>query len=586
VSGVLWCRRVGNDISGVLYVAKDQPAGFLAQEVGNMKPVRSWFSAAVVLAMVATPVAISSSGATAAGASTSSHRAINCAASSAMCTEVADSDEVFGHYVGHDEPSVLFESNTPGSGNHMRYNLTLPTEPSANNPNAVNKSYAFELSGTEWLGMAMCDTQSFPEQVSTCPPDSDKNILDPAVSPKHVGEAYMEMQFYPPGWIPWPTWQVAVGASSCDPTRWCAALNIDSLSLDPVTGQTNNPTCLSQVGEEYVNFAFITKSGVAQGPANPVDATTLGTYTPSTKDLFMNSGDHLQVSFGDTSKGLKVGINDLSSGQSGSMTASAANGFAQVKFDPNGSSCTAMPYNFHPMYSTSSTNTRVTWASGSYNVAFDTEIGHFQFCNGPYQIPATQFGLDSKGNPTVCPGDDTEGRGPTATPNDGDDLFCFPGREALVYKVSGCTFTNTGFDGASYQPLWPDGNTAMHPTPFQFSSPETGPTYSSQYAQAGFEADLPSIESSCDPTTGLGCTLIPQTDEGTPAIFYPFYSKTNTTAGCVWQFGNNIPGETSNFGQNAQYGTLLQLDYTQMGGGVAAFYQDFRKIIANPCLQG
>ena len=152
--------------------------------------------------------------------------------------------------------------------------------------------------------------------------------------------------------------------------------------------------------------------------------------------------------------------------------------------------------------------------------------------------------------------------------------------------MSGCTFTNNGFDGASYQPLWPDGNTAMHPTPFQFSSPETGPTYSSQYAQAGFEADLPAIESSCDATTGLGCTRIPQTDEGTPAIFYPFYSKTKTGAGCVWQFGNNIPGETSNFGENAQYGTLLPLDYTQMGGGATAFYQDFRKIVKNPCPQG
>ena len=135
-----------------------------------MKPVRSWLSAAAVLAVVAAPVAIGSNGATAAAASTSSHTAINCAASSAMCTEVVNSDDVFGHYVGHDEPSVLFESNTPGSGNHMRYNITLPTDPSANNPNAVNKSYAFELSGAEWLGMAMCDTQSFPEQVSTCPP--------------------------------------------------------------------------------------------------------------------------------------------------------------------------------------------------------------------------------------------------------------------------------------------------------------------------------------------------------------------------------------------------------------------------------
>ena len=116
----------------------------------------------------------------------------------------------------------------------------------------------------------------------------------------------MEMQFYPPGWIPWPTWQVAVGASSCNPTMWCAAMNIDSLSLNPVTGQANNPTCLDKVGEEYVNFAFITKNGKSTGPANPVDATTTGTYTPSPADLFMNSGDHLTVSFTDTPNGLKV----------------------------------------------------------------------------------------------------------------------------------------------------------------------------------------------------------------------------------------------------------------------------------------
>ena len=44
-------------------------------------------------------------------------------------------------------------------------------------------------------------------------------------------------------------------------------------------------------------------------------------------------------------------------------------------------------------------------------------------------------------------------------------------REALVYKVSGCTFTNTGFDGASYQPLWPDGNTAMHPDALPVQQP-------------------------------------------------------------------------------------------------------------------
>jgi len=510
------------------------------------------------------------------------HMHIDCSTAAAMCAEVANSDEVFGHYVGHDEPSLAFYSHKPGSGNRMSYNVTLPVEPPASSPNNVNKAFSFELTGSDWFGMAMCDTQSYPELIKTCTPDSDSNILNPATSPRHAGMAYMEMQFYPPGWIQWPTWATAVGASSCDPTRWCAALNIDSLAVNAVTNQLNNPACQAQAGVEYLNFAFVTRNGKSTGPANPLQST-LATFTPSSQDLFMNQGDHLKVAFGDTANGLKVTINDLSTGQSGSMTASKSNGFAMVKWDPNGTTCQAIPYNFHPMYSTSSTKTRVTWNAHAFNVGFDSEIGHFQFCTGPKPIPATEFGLLPNGNPTVCPKGNNEGRGLNATPADGDDAFCFPGKEAPVYKVTGCTFTNTGFDGASYQRLWPDGNATMHPTPFQFSSPTTNGL---QYSQAVFEADLPAVEGTCDITTGNGCTLIPQTDAGGPATFYPFFSDTKKGGGgCIWQFGNDIPGEISNFGQNGQYGTLLPLDYTQPGGFAANFYNNFRNIIPNPCPQ-
>jgi hypothetical protein len=570
------------------------------------KPVRSWLTVVAVAAAVATPIALSSGAVTQASTSAKAHHAataaykrgafkawagnhypvhahINCAYSSASCTEVGNSKSVFGYYVGHDEPSVLFNSNAAGSGNHVRYNLILPKDPANTNVNVPNKSFAFELSGAEWLGMAMCDSQSFPEQVSTCPPNSDNNVKNPAVTPVHVGQAYTELQFYPPGWVQWPTWQVAVGASSCNPTMWCAALNIDSLSLNPVTGQANNPGCLARTGEEYVNFAFVTKNGHSTGPANPLDATTAGTFTPSSKDLFMNSGDHIQATMADTPNGLKVTLADKTTGQTGTMTASKANGFAQIKFDPNGTSCTAIPYDFHPMYSTSSTKTRVTWAAGSYNVAFDTEIGHFQFCTGPYKIPATEFGIDSNGNPTVCPSPDNEGRGASQSPADSDDVFCFPG--GPTYKVAGCTFTNSGWDGASYQRLWPNGNKKIHPTPFQFTSPLTGTNYTKQYSQIGFETDLPATESTCNGSTGVGCTLIPTTDQGQPAQFYPFYSTTKVGGHCYWQFGNDIPGMISNFGQNGQYGTLLQQSYTQQGGASAEFYNDFRNIIPNPCPQ-
>ena len=327
----------------------------------------------------------------------SQHVSISCEYST-LCPDLVDSSTVFGEdeYVGHDEPSLLFYSNQPGSGNRMQYSVTLPNDPTPAHPTQPGKAYNFELNGALWFGMALCDTQSYPEQVSTCTPDSDSNIVDPAVSPNHPGTAFLELQFYPPGWVPWPTWSVAIGASTCSPTKWCAAMNVFSLLEDPVAGTLQNPTCAAKVGIETFQFAFVTKSGVAQAPANPLDAT-LATYTPNPRqDLFMNSGDNLTLSIHDSADGVQAEINDLSTHQSGSMTASPANGFVQIQYDPTGTSCNAIPYAFHPMYSTASEQTRVPWAAHSYNVAFSDEIGHFQFCNGA-TVPATPFGLDNGG---------------------------------------------------------------------------------------------------------------------------------------------------------------------------------------------
>jgi hypothetical protein len=533
-----------------------------------------------------------------AAASTAPHAAVNCAYS-ALCAEVANPSEVFGpEYVGHDEPSAVFYSHIPGSGNHMTYSLRLPRDPSPVNPNTPGKSYQFELNGAIWFGMALCATQSYPEQVSTCTPDSDSNIVDPAVSPNHPGTAFLELQLYPPGWIPWPTWQVAVGASGCDPTRWCAAMNIFSLAEDPVAGTTLNPTCTARIGGsiEYFNFAFLSKDGRTTAAANPVDATT-ATFTPDlSRDLLMNSGDNLSISLGDTPDGLRTVIQDRTTGQTGSMTASAANGFGQVQYDPTGTSCVDLPYDFHPMYSTSSEQTRVIWAAHSYNISFTSEIGHFENCTGPNPIPATPFGLDAAGNPVTCPAGNSEGFGSNTSPTDNDDDFCFPGTEALRIHTNGCTDTNAGFDSLGYQRVWPDGNTALHPQPVLFSSPLTGPGDRVNYSRVAFEANLPRIEVPiCNRTTGAGCTLIPITDKGTPAAFYPFFSafqegvqNEQGNGGCRWGFGNVLPGATTDFGRNAQYGSLLSLTYLIFGGGGAThqLINNFRQIIPNPCPAG
>ena len=310
----------------------------------------------------------------------------------------------------------------------------------------------------------------------------------------------------------------------------------------------------------------------------------------------MNSGDNLKVSLGDTPHGLRAIIHDVNTGQTGSMTASAANGFGQVQYAPAPStSCVNQPYDFHPMYSTSSEQTRVIWAAHTYNTGFSDEIGHFENCNGPNPIPATPFGVDPSGNPISCPAGNTEGFGSNTSPTDGDDSFCFPGTEALRIHISGCTNTNAGFDGLTYQPVWPDGNTLMHPEPFLFSSPRTGPGDRVNYSRMAFEADIPRIEPGNCRFTGVGCTLLPVTDKGAPVAFYPFFSifrgggqNQQGNGGCVWAFGNDLPGATTDFGRNAQYGSLLATTYLAVGGGGATTvrFNNFRQIVSNPCPAG
>jgi hypothetical protein len=530
-------------------------------------------TAVVTAGVLGTTSASAQSAAPATSAATSA-KSQACVSGKLMCAEVEDYDHAFGDkYVGHDEPSTLYYSNVPGAGNHNTWQLTLPRDPS---PAVVpGRSWTFQLTPAFWFGMAMCDTQSYPEQVSTCAPDSDTNIT-PSLA-KHPGTAFMELQFYPPGWVK------QFDSQSCDARNWCAAMTIDSLSEDPVNGTTLNPTCQSQIlgGIEYVNFAFVTKSGKPIGPPNPADFNGTSGNPTNPDTLFMRPGDHISVSMRDTANGLRAVLADKSTGQVGTMTASAANGFGQIKYAPTGTSCQEIPYTFHPMYSTSSPATRVPWAAHSYNIAFDEEIGHFDYCT---QISG--FGGHCTGQ-EGAPGDQE--------PADGDDTACFPASASLLVQVTGCNGTNDpGFDGTSYLPDYPDGNTGLHPTPELFSSPVTGPLDLVNYSQVAFETDTPRIEApdlggTCNRATGANCTIIPKTDDGQPAAFYPFFSITNPfrTAGCKWFIGNDVPGLTAaDFGKTNQYGALLPLEYLIFGGGGSTHFviNDFQKNLGfNPC---
>jgi hypothetical protein len=499
-----------------------------------------------------------------------------CGAGSPLCAEANDALGRKGGYTGHDEPSLLFYSDTAGSGNDSNYRLVVPADPpTVPRQNGNGGTYNFQDRIAFWFGMALCDNQSAPEFThDPCVADSDSNIFDGADPAQpdyigyHPGTAFLEVQFYPPGWVPFQE------AISCDATKWCAAMAIFSLNRDQNTFIDNNQNCLDTVGLEPANFAFITKSGAPDSPPGPLDLTSESFVPNPTTDLFMNAGDELDVSVHDSKEGLVASIDDLTSGESGSMTASIDNGFAQINYEPDAATCSQTPYAFHPMYATSSEHTRVPWAAHSYNVAFSDEIGHFEYCN-----KANKHGKCTK--PGV--GDKKK---------DGDDAACFNADESLNIQVGGCIATDNDFDGVSYQSTWPGNYTdpnvhsSLLPKAVLVSSPTFGG--GQNYSRAAFEADLPRIEAAdfgglCDRNTGDNCVNPPP-----GANFYPIYStRDDSSVGCFWQLGGPyIPGTTNTFGgdSTAEYGPLLFLDYPGPGFLPIHRTNDFRQVLdTNPC---
>ena len=412
-----------------------------------------------------------------------------------------------GHYIGHDEPSIEFISTAPHSGNSVQWDITLPSE------RPLPATQTFENYVAFWFAMAMCDVNSFPN--GACIPDSDQN------TPTLAGSAFMELQFYPPGFPPFVT-QI-----SCDLTHWCAALNIDSLE---VNGSGLNPNCT-----EPVNYAYLQTNGIPAGPPSPANAT-LATFTPNGQTLMMNQGDHLRVTITDTPAGLLTRVEDLTTGQSGYMVASAANGFQNT--DPN--TCAGTPYNFHPEYDTGKFGNFVPWAALEANIDFAVEIGHF--------IPGAH-------------GD-----------NDTDDGACFPGP-----TLAGCLGADVEFDGTSYRYDWPDGS-RNHATSLAIRSVRGGGIgplsrsddsgYSRPYPIVFFQSDVSASEQTCQPN-GVGCVVPP-----VGAKFYPFYSLVGaegsgaSSGNCALLFGNVTGNGATDFGRDKQYGAAdLPWFFGQNSGG-------------------
>jgi hypothetical protein len=489
-----------------------------------------------------------------------------------------------GWYVGHDEPSVKFISSTPGSGNTMSYLMQLPVDPTAA-PTADGSVTSYgELSPAPWFGLPICDPNSYPQ--NPCAPDSDTNSGDIS-DPNGAGSAFMELQFYPPGFTPF------IDSASCSPTKWCSAVNIDSLEAT-FNFAYINPNCV-----EPVNFAFLQRNGVPAGPPSP-QLTDVSTFTPNSHTLRMSSGDVLLVEISDPSSGFTTKVTDLNTGQSGYMVASAANGFMNTSI----ADCSGTPHTFHAEYSSAKPENQVPWAALEGGVLMEQEIGHYESCNSlsnqnpfnasypdgstysdPNVYDTCNGGTDGANasgegpcSGATCLNATTQGpNGPVACPtNDAASGFlcefadgsCMQAgsRTAMVdgtpttevAKATGCQDNryqngDLDFDGNSYIPDWPNG-TGNFPTSIQYAGPFMAS--GKPYPQVQFETDVAGSENLCDLATGDGCTAPPIS-----AAFYPFWSlgkflpRPGTNV-CTWNFGNDIAGSTvTDFGQNAQYGT-------------------------------
>ena len=512
-----------------------------------------------------------------------------------LCAEARDNPGD-GYYVGHDEPSLLFYSNQPGSGFNQIYRLRLPRDPPrVPRQDGSGGTWNFQLHPAFWFGMAVCDDQGDPNPGGSpsagpnipCVADSDSNIYADAspTSPhyigRHPGTAFMEMQFYPPGWV----------NTNGTATQWTAALNIDTFDDNANTGQANNPACQAAVSTEYVNFAFIQMDGKPFPAGSPSPLGPL--VQTNARTLLMNGGDQLVVILADTPHGLRITVKDLTTHRSGFMVASAANGFAAVLWDPNGTNCDFathnLPHDFHPTYATSSERTRVPGAAHSYNIAFSDEIGHFEYCSSV------------AGGVGPCSSD------AASDPPGIDDNFCIDPSliPAGLVQIGGCIDSDADFDGVVYRSgTWPGTfrdpilDAQFHAQPIIFSSPlfHDGRGDTENFSRVAFETDMPRIEfvttppcqrhlsNPADASPGSGCVNPP-----VGADFYPIYSvRFDENNGCLWEEGGPfLAGVLFNFGGSSvtEYGTTpLALTYPASNGQPRQIYEDFRRVLPfNPC---
>ena len=379
----------------------------------------------------------------------------------------------------------------------------------------------------------MCDTESFPETRRTCVPNSDTNNIPMTPTADHAGTAFMELQFYPPGYAP---------HISCDQVHWCVALTMTSLQGNFDFSVLNNKCVEPQA------FAFVTKSGKPIGPTGPDNANTR-TFTPTSDVLLMSPGDRVAVSMHDTPDGFFVEIADQTTGQTGTMTAGAGNGWRHIVWDPKNFNCKGEPYSFHPMFDT---------AAPPYP---NGQPRQWPMWSGPH----VQRRDERRDRPLrdARPARRRQRRGAALLQRPVHPRLPRLGRRLRRVQLPA---------GLARRQRESPGPVGVHLT----TEPRRAGRLVGPDQPGRFEADIPAVDQACNVITGAGCTVPPN-----GAAFYPWFHLISANGGCAWALSNDIPGQLNGFGGvQAAWGPL---ELTDFGGGFKAFYNNASEVIANPC---
>ena len=272
----------------------------------------------------------------------------------------------------------------------------------------------------------------------------------------------------------------------------------------------------------------------------------------------MNPGDVIKVHMFDApvpgGRALEAEETDLTTGQSGYMIASAANGFMNT----NPADCNGTPFNFEPEYSSARAQNIIPWGIGPYMINNEFEIGHFEACTSVSEPAIVTEALHRHLLPAL-PGPVRVSRGGSRRSSPTTRRATGPvtrtAGTAAPNLVTGCdvffdAIGDLDYDGTPYYPDWPDSVTPdRFPSTFLQQQPTTWrPSLSGDPVRDRHQRERSSTRTATPP--GAGCVLPPKG----PGNFYPYWTQAKVAGPAC---GSSATCATATrFGGDAQYGSV------------------------------